>query len=77
MKRIVAEVTKNWGGLDIGQKPNISVQFEQVIAHNVERGYALESWQLHQLAYPDAQRGGAAMIVETIVAVFVECVEAS
>jgi hypothetical protein len=70
-KRIVAEISRNWIGCnnDPAEKPLLSHTFEGVIERNGKRGYALESWQLHQLF---CQVDGKPGIVETIIAVFVE-----
>ena len=67
-ERIVAEVTSNWAfAVKTDDKPLLSKQFEHVIRVNATRGYALESWKLHQLV--DAEKRSMS---ETIVAVFVK-----
>lgn len=62
--RIVAEISKNWPEQSPGL---ISQKFDEVIDHNRERGYELESWQL------GVSQSGIVGVgyVETIIAVFV------
>lgn len=66
---IVAEISHQWkNGLpndDLSSRQNfVSQKFEAVINRNLERGYALHSFQLHQV------RLGEDGLLETIVAVF-------
>lgn len=70
--RIVAEVSVNWPQQTPTPdlvKPTatgvISNRFENVIAHNEQRGYKLESWKFSQVCLDKDH------MVETIVAVFV------
>jgi hypothetical protein len=60
---IVAEVSKNWP--DPEAFPYILCRrFEEVIAHNRQRGYLLHSFSLHRLMT------GPKSMNETIIAVF-------
>lgn len=64
--RIVAEMTRNWFGLE---RPEhlLSEVFEEAIEVNRLRGYKLEDWRLSQVpTFKDGIHG----ISETIVAVF-------
>jgi hypothetical protein len=62
---IVGEVATNWSaGVEKHGKPPISMQFEEMITHNAERGYVLRDWRL-------VTTSGSKNIIETIVAVFV------
>lgn len=61
-KFIVAEISKKWPSED--PRLLLSHRFEQVINHNLERGYKLHSWKLIS-AFPNTET-----LYETIVAVF-------
>ena len=61
---IVAEISKNWPEAPGDNSRILSQRFEAVIAHNLERGYILHSFQFHQLMTD------ASSMNETIVAVF-------
>lgn len=63
---IVAEMSKNWlAGDEVTPGSGLLCQqFERIIAHNLQRGYRLHSFQLHRLmCNPDEMN-------ETIIAVF-------
>lgn len=60
---IVAEITKNWQS-GFSESPIIAIQFETVIEKNLERGYKLHSFQLHQILISEDT------MTETIIAVF-------
>ena len=61
---IVAEISTNWPKAWPAHADMIGAKFELVIAHNLERGYRLHSFQLHQVVVQSGQ------MVETIIAVF-------
>lgn len=64
---IVAEISKNWK-LDM-PTPGLPLhlQFEEVLATNLRRGYILDQFQLHRVMVgPDEMN-------ETIIAVFERC----
>ncbi len=62
---IVAEITTNWPKeWPVPRAEHVSAKFEMVIEHNLERGYRLHSFQLHQVMTAPQQ------MTETIVAVF-------
>jgi fumarate hydratase class II len=63
-KRVVAEVSKSWSGLEDEKSERISQMFAAVIAESLSKGFELESWQY--------QSTSGQIISETIVAVFVE-----
>jgi hypothetical protein len=75
--RIVAEVSKSWeSGREIldAAEDCIAARFEEVIRHNRDRGYRLESWQLVTAYVPPAGPGEPARpgrLHETVIAVFV------
>lgn len=70
---IVAEISKNWrDGLPADNGLVLANRFEVVINQNLERGYRLQSWQLHRLIWDEAQPDGPPVRYcnETIIAVF-------
>lgn len=69
-RRIVAEVSVTWQDGD-SKHGLLAQRFEDVIAVNWARGYALESWQLSQSAIPASAYIGA-QLVELVIAVFVQ-----
>lgn len=60
---IVAEITRTWNGCSDGPGL-ISQDFEQVLAHNLKRGYLLYSFAHSQVMVTPGQQQ------ETIIAVF-------
>lgn len=71
MKRIVAEISRNWPGDKERPSPLLSELFEEVIERNLERGFALESWRLTAVTFRPHDYESQQNLVETIVAVFV------
>jgi hypothetical protein len=64
-KFIVAEISKNWPEEDIpGMRRLLAERFEDVIAHNLARGYRLHSWRLDRFSLEPGT------LNETIIAVF-------
>ena len=69
-KFIVAEISKNWPATGFVYSPMLEVaetltgRFEQVINHNLERGYELHSWKYSQINASDGS------LNETIIAIF-------
>jgi hypothetical protein len=64
---IVAEISKNWVQGPNGEypeQPPLRLQFQKIIANNLERGYLLHSFTLHRLLCAPNQMN------ETIIAVF-------
>lgn len=61
-KFIVAEVTKNWTSATPATNL-ISMQFEDIINKNAERGYLLVDWKMNVAARND-------LLTETIIAIF-------
>lgn len=73
---IVAEISKNWrdGRSVSADQRTIAMIFENVIAKNAARGYALRSWKMTALICPSKPGWKSDVdehvITETIVAVF-------
>lgn len=62
---IVGEVVRTWIGEHDAERPPISRSFEEVIAMNAERGYALRDWRMTAVMIEGT-------MIQTIVAVFVD-----